>query len=117
MKISVAFSLFAAPSVPVPHSLHDIIKIIRFSVLFIIEKFVRLKPNLLNFWFLSQENVYVCHIQGDPFKKPDDYEGSQRQWERAHGHERERGGVNLDTLIYVFTVRDHLALFREQSNY
>ena len=75
------------------------------------------KFELFIFWFLSQEHVYVCHIQGDPFKRPDSYKGSQREWERAHGHERERGGVNLDTLIYVFTVRDHLALFREQSNY
>ena len=57
------------------------------------------------------KNVYVCHIQGDPFKKPESYEGSQRQWERAHGHERQRGGENLGTLIYVFTFRDHLALF------
>ena len=51
---------------------------------------------------------------GDPFKKPDGYKGSQRQWERQHGHERQRGGENLGTLIYVFTVRDHLALFRKQ---
>jgi hypothetical protein len=79
--------------------------------------FPSFKFELLSFWFLSQENVYVCHIQGDPFKKPDGYDGSQRQWERAHGHERQRGGENLDTLIYVFTVRDHLALFRKQWNH
>jgi hypothetical protein len=75
--------------------------------------FPSFKFELLSFWFLSQENVYVCHIQGDPFKKPEDHEGSQRQWERAHGHERQRGGENLGTLIYVFTVRGHLALFRK----
>ena len=79
--------------------------------------FPSFKFELLNCWFQSQENVYVCHIQGDPFKKPDSYTGSQRQWERAHGHERQRGGENLDTLIYIFTVRDHLALFRKQWNH
>jgi len=43
----------------------------------------------------------VCHIQGDPFKKPQHAKCSQREWERAHGHERQRGGANLGTLMFL----------------
>jgi hypothetical protein len=46
-----------------------------------------------------------AHISGDPFKAPKAYidaGGSQRKWEREHGHVRERGGTKLGTLIHDF---------------
>ena len=43
--------------------------------------------------------LFTCElISGDPFKAPEWYlktVGSQRQWERQHGHTRERGGWKL----------------------
>ena len=59
----------------------------------------------VDFYFTEAFMPVPARISGDPFKAPKWYTdagGSQRKWEREHGHQRERGGSILGTLIHDF---------------
>ena len=59
----------------------------------------------VDFYFTEAFMPVPARISGDPFRAPKWYTdagGSQREWEREHGHQRERGGSILGTLIHDF---------------